>query len=173
MAANTNTPAVSWDRITAECFRQDDGSLPGVFITNLSSRGVSAIYAMLRSRSTLEGNTPEFWSRMDHATIHVDAVPDAALLVTGGQAEAFHHCIRDIRAGDVELPTLGVFVYKDAIELDYRMGSDWGPAQVCGLFALLKECCALDAGALVKPAENEGPPNPVLFAEAWASYFRA
>jgi len=158
-----------WDA-AGVCFDTDDGSLPGIKIATLSPAGVSAVYAMLRRRSRLSGNPPEFWSRIRDKTVSADSVPDPAGLVAAGGAEAFHHCIEGVVAGGVELPVLGVFVWPDCVELDYRMGREWGPAQVAGFFELLQDCCALDPSAVVVPAEFEGPPCPDRFLRAWSSY---
>jgi hypothetical protein len=158
-----------WAQLS-ECFETDDGSIPGIEITGLSPAGVAAVYAMLRRRSRLDGEPPDFWSRTEQASLPVDSVPNAAGLVAGGEADAFHHCISGVVAGGVELPTLGVFVWPDTVELDYRMGPDWGPSQVAGFFELLRDCCALDTGAVVTPADSEGPPYPDRFARAWSSY---
>ncbi len=158
-----------WEGIGG-CFDTDDGSLPGIEVANLSPSGVSAIYAMLRQRSRLVGNPPEFWSRTREASVLVDSVPNAALLVAAGEAEAFHHCIDAVVVGGVELPVLGVFVWPDIIELDYRMGREWGPAQVAGFFELLRDCCALDPASTVAPAIFEGPPYPERFSRAWSSF---
>ena len=152
------------------CFDTDDGSLPGIEITNLSAAGVSAVYAMLRQRSRLVGDQPEFWSRTRATSVPVDSVSNAAALVAAGEAEAFHLCIDGVVAGGVELPVLGVFVWPDAVELDYRMGREWGPLQVAGFFELLRDCCALDPAAAVVPADGEGPPYPAQFSRAWSSY---
>ena len=65
---------------------------------------------------------------------------------------------------------LGVFVWPNTVELDYRMGSDWNPARVAGLFELLRDCCDLDPNAGVRPADLEGPPFPERFMRAWSSY---
>jgi hypothetical protein len=70
----------------------------------------------------------------------------------------------------VELPVLGVFVWGDSIELDYRMGNEWGPRQVSGFFELLRDCCALDSDAEVVPEKGEGPPYPDRFMSAWLAY---
>jgi len=158
-----------WDKVSG-CFDTDDGSLPGIEIANLSPAGVSAIYAMLRQRSQLVGNPPEFWNRAQEASILVDSVPDAAALVATGAADVFHHCISGIVAGDVELPVLGVFVWSNIVELDYRMGGEWGSSQAAGFFELLRDCCALDPAATVIPANFEGPPYPEQFSRAWTSY---
>ncbi len=153
------------------CFDTDDGSLPGILVTQLSPAGMSAVYAMLRRRSRLVADDPpEFWSRTREQSVKVDAVPDPAALVAAGEAEPFHHCVGGLVAGGVELPVLGVFVWSDAAELDYRMGPEWGAAQAAGFFELLWDCCALDPAAVVVPAECEGPPYPEQFSQAWASY---
>ena len=114
-----------WDE-GGVCFDTDDGSLPGIEVAKLSPAGVSAVYAMLRRRSRPSREPPEFWSRTREQSVQVDTVPDAAGLVAAGEAEAFHHCIEGVAAGGVELPVLGVFVWPAVVELDYRMGREWG-----------------------------------------------
>lgn len=165
-------PTSLWKQV-GDCFNVDDGSLPSIEIAQLSPDGVQAIYAMLRSRSRLYGDaTRELWSRTLEASIPIDSVPNAAVLVTEGHADAFHFGLTSITAFGTELPELGVFVFPDCIELDYRMGPEWGPAQVAGFFELLHDCASLDPAAIVLPAETEGPPYPERFARAWATYDR-
>ena len=158
-----------WDE-AGGCFDTDDGSLPGIEVAKLSPAGVSAVYAMLRRRSRLSGDPPEFWSRTRNESVPVDAVPDSAGLVAAGEAEAFHHCIAGVVAAGVVLPVLGVFVWPAAVELDYRMGREWGPSQLAGFFELLRDCCVLDPSAAVVPADCEGPPDPDRFLRAWSAY---
>ena len=160
-----------WDEVGV-CFNNDNGSLPGIEVANLSPTGVSAVYAMLRRRSRLSGDPPEFWNRTRDASVPVDAVSDAAGLVAAGEADAFHHCVEGQVAGGVELPVLGVFVWPDAVELDYRMGREWGPALVAGFFVLLRVCCALYPSEVVLPAKSEGPTYPQRFLRAWSSYLK-
>jgi hypothetical protein len=158
-----------WQQV-GKCFATDDGSLPGIEVADLSPQGVAAVYAMLRRRSRMASDSTEFWSRTREASLPVDSVPNAAVLVAAGEAEPFHHCISGAVAAGVELPELGVFVWPDAVELDYRMGPESGPAQVAGFFELLKDCCAVDPGADIRPAESEGPPYPDRFQRARAWY---
>ena len=160
-----------WQQV-GECFDTDDGSLPGIMIDKLSPEGVAAVYAMLRQRSRMATDSPEFWSRVNDVSLPIDSVPNAAALVAAGKAEPFHHCITGVIATGVELPMLGLFVWPNALELDYRMGRDWGPPQIAGFFELLRDCCALDPSAIVVPAEFEGPPYPERFIQAWSAYWR-
>jgi hypothetical protein len=158
-----------WDRVS-DCFDTDDGSLPGIEVSNLSQSEVAAIFAMLRSRSHIDSDVPNFWSIIEAVSKPVDSVPNAAALVASGQAEAFHMIVGGIVANGVPLPPIGIFVWPDTIELDYRMGCGWGSSQVVGFFELLWDCSQLAANAVVAPAEFEGPPYPDRFLRAWASF---
>jgi hypothetical protein len=157
-----------WEQVGV-CFNTDDGSLPGIEVSNLSPEEVAAIFSMLRSRSHIKGDAPEFWSTIEEISKPVDSVPNAAALVAFGQAEAFHIVVCGIIANGVSLPLIGIFVWPDTIELDYRMGNDWGSSQVVGFFELLQDCGRLATDAVVKPAECEGPPNPDRFLRTWKS----
>lgn len=154
----------------SDCFDTDDGSLPGVFVSSLQPDEVAAIYAMLRQRSQPAGEPTEFWSEAKQASLPIDSVSNAAALVAAYEAAPFHFCIEGIAAGGVRLPVLGVFVFHESIELDYRMGAEWGPAEVHGFFELLRECCNLARGPTIIMPECEGPPYPDRFLQAWASY---
>ena len=160
-----------WSRIAGN-FTEDDGSLPGIGINNLSPAGVSAIYRMLRARSLVVGDSNVFWSLVEAMDKPVDSVPDPAIQVATRQAEAFHVLLASITVRGVVLPDIGVFIWPDAVELDYRMGPAWGMAQVVGFFELLKECCALDPAAVVEPEPGEGVPEPEQFRRAWTEYQR-
>ena len=164
-----NVMQPDWREVRS-CFSTDDGSLPSIEICNLTPSGLSAIYGMLRRRSEMHGASPEYWSNARETSVLVDAVPDAAWLVATGEATPFHHCVEGVVVGGVPLPVLGVFVFSDMIELNYRMGAAWGEAEVKSFFELLGDCCALDANAVIVPSEREGPPDSELFRAAWTAY---
>jgi hypothetical protein len=140
-----------WEDVKV-CFDTDDGSLPGVEISNLSPSGVSAVYNMLRLRSRSVGGPPEFWSSKFLKFVPVDSVADPAGLVIVGEAVALSHEIEGLVAGGVELPALGVRVWPEAVDLAYRAGREWGRAQIAGFFELLRDCCNLDSAAIVEPS---------------------
>lgn len=159
-----------WEQV-ADCFRHDDGSLPSIELTDVEAKELSAIYRMLRERSKLVGNGPAtFWSRTEGRSMHVDSVADPAELVAKGESEAFHICLGGIHVAGEELPVLGLFVWPDSIELDYRMGPAWTSRKIACFFALLRECSELAPRARVRPAACEGPPFPDRFSYAWRVY---
>ena len=67
-------------------------------------------------------------------------------------------------------PVLGVCVWTDAVELDYRMGHEWGPAQVTGFFELLGVVVPSTQVPSSSPTRSEGPPYPDRFLRAWDSF---
>jgi len=157
-----------WEEVR-ECFDYDDGALPEIDISRLSPSGVSAIYRMLRQRSYPVGGPPRFWNREQEEFL-VDAVPDATALIVSGDAEGLYHCVVVTHNG-VVLPELGIRVCPDTISLDFRGGPEWGPSEVAAFFALLRECCSLDPGAIVLPGYPD-PPCPDRFVTAWSAFVR-
>ena len=158
-----------WEDVKV-CFDTDDGSLPGVEISNLSPSGVSAVYNMLRRRSRPVGDPPKFWSRRLCGFVPVDSIADAAGLVVAGEAVALQHNIEGVVAGGVELPILDVRVWPEAVGLAYWMGREWGLAQIAGFFELLRDCCTLDSAAVVEPSVFGTLSYKDRFLRAWSSY---
>ncbi len=122
-----------WDQLH-DLFDTDDGSLPDIEINNLSGREVIEIYAYLRAHSRITSNQQYFWSTTENKDVPVDAVPNAAQLVVNGEAEVFHVVVQGLAFGGAIIPDLGIFVFNDFITLDYRMGLEWGPAELNALF---------------------------------------
>jgi hypothetical protein len=153
-----------------DLFDTDDGSLPDIYLLNLSDSGVASIWThLLRSASGLAGGAT-FWHRSNEEDVHVDAVSNAAELVVKGEAESFHVLLRGISSGGIVLPDLGVFVFPDAIYLDYRMGPEWGPPELNGLFELLHRLRSFDANALVTLPPEYDPEVQKRFARAFVEY---
>jgi hypothetical protein len=153
-------------------FDTDDGSLPEVRVTELTSEGVAAVFDFIRSRAAVKADTL-FWHRALNREERLDAHPDAATLVAEGQADAFHFLASGLSFHGVVLPDLGVFVCPDEVALDYRMGKEWGEPQMLALFELLRQLAALDPGARVRYDRHVLPKVEKLFLEAWSEYCRA
>ena len=118
-----------------DLFDTDDGSLPEIEIANLNAPQIGAIYSYLLSSGkdvTLGGGM--FWDRDLDRDRYINEVENAALLVTKNIADPFHILVGGIEHDETIIPDLGVFIWDDSITLDYRMGSEWGPAELEALF---------------------------------------
>jgi hypothetical protein len=151
-------------------FDTDDGSLPDIYVLNLSAQSVKEIWAYLRQSAADLASDASFWHIANGQTIRVDAVPNAAELVVSGEAESFHAVLRGISFDGAVIPDLGVFVFPEAIYLDYRMGPEWGPAQLGALFELLNQLQLLDREAVVTLPEECTAEARKRFATAFADY---
>lgn len=163
------TPSELWERV-GSCFSDDDGSLPGIEIGNLTPEEIAQIYAWIRSNSTVASDAPTFWDNQLQSNRPIDSVPSAAVMVATGQAAPFHFAVDGLSVEQVMIPCLGIFVFQDTIAVDYRMGSAWHPEQVFAFFSLLRHLVKFSAAGSVQPEAGEGPPYPEAFTVAWA-YF--
>ena len=152
--------------IARENFEDDDGSLPGILISNLDAKAVRTIYDFFRSNGTIETRNPTIHVKSKDADIPLEEVEDAAQLVINGDAYGFHYCFAGIQRASQELPTLGLFVCSDSVEIDYRMGSHWNPSNVNALFSLLASLRALCPSCTIGSATTEGLPYPESFSRA-------
>jgi hypothetical protein len=163
------TPDELWQRVKS-CFEDDDGSLPAIAIEALSGNEVGSLYEWIRANSRLYNNGFMFWDNGLDRERQLDEVPNAAILVAQYLADPFHFSVEGLTIDGVPLPCLGVFVFQDSIEFDYRMGADWGPPQVVAFFRLLKRLLSATKHGIVAPAECEGPPYPQDFTDAFNAF---
>lgn len=63
--------------------------------------------------------------------------------MTGGLADPFHVVLGGIRGTNQVIPDLGVFVSTDGLVLDYRMGPEWGQAEIESFLELLRKLRSL------------------------------
>jgi hypothetical protein len=157
-----------WKRLRF-LFDTDDGSLPVIRLTGLGPEGVARIFDFLRSRATIDLDVL-FWHRILDREERLGAYPNPAQLVATGEADEFHVLARGLVFGGTTLPDLGVFVHPREVVLDYRMGPEWGEAEVLALFELLRQLTALDPGASVRLGEFDSPRVQRLFVDAWLEY---
>lgn len=127
-----------WNQLH-DLFDTDDGSLPDIELNNLTAEEIENIYAYLRLNSKIVSCGAYFWSITTQEEVPVDSVENAASLVVRGEAEGFHILVGGLTFGETVIPDLGIFVFKDSISLDYRMGQEWGSAEVDALFALFSK----------------------------------
>jgi len=159
-------------QLVRDCFGYDDGSLPGVELRDVTSEQILVIYDYIRRGSRVSTLDAKFWDKRQERAVSLDAVSNAAELVANGAVEAFHFCFTGLRVGAVELPELGLFVFANTVELDYRMGPHWTRERIAAFFELLRELCRIAPDATLGVASVEGPPAADRFLEAWARWGR-
>ena len=127
-----------WDRVH-DLFDTSDGCLEDIEINSLSGNEVESTYAYLRPHSKIVSDDLYFWSKTAQKDLRVDSVENAARLVVSGEADAFRTVVPGLSYNGAVVPNLGIFVFDDSIEPDYRPGPEWGPAGLEALFACLRE----------------------------------
>ncbi|WP_437742171.1 hypothetical protein WMF39_42400 [Sorangium sp. So ce1504] len=160
------SPEMLWNRVR-QCFETNDGSLPTVELQNLTNGEVADLYSSIRRGSHVVSRDATFWDTQATIDRGLDEVPNAALLVSTGQASPFHFAIEGASACEVTIPCLGVHVFQDTIAFDYRMGAEWGGQQVFALFSWLEHLLSRTRAGVLAPSANEGPPDPEAFMLAW------
>ena len=137
-----------WDALHP-LFDTDDSLPPEIWINDLSDLGMEHIFAFLRAAGSTLPEVDCYWDDRAQRERSIDSVPNAAQLVTRGEAAPFHMLVRGLSFSGATIPDLGVFILPQRIILDYRMGSAWGPAELVALFELFKAIHRLDPGATI------------------------
>jgi hypothetical protein len=154
-----------------DLFEIDDGSLPEIRVVYADRRAPVAGFGHLRKRAArVVTHNPSFWSNERNEDVALETVPDAAALVVSGSAEPFHVVLGGIESSGVVLPDLGVFVFSDALYLDYRMGPAWSEAEVRALFELLAELMAFDSQSSLSLEEGVVPEVAERFVAVWTRW---
>ena len=139
-----------WPRVK-HLFERDDGSLPDLFVENLSPDQTVVVYEWLLSQCSIAGN-PTVWSFETERDVPVRDVPYPARAFVQSKVESFRHCVTGLFVGEVELPALSVSVESEGLSFDYRMGPDWNEQSVVALFALLRKVQQLAPGGAHLPS---------------------
>ncbi len=140
-------------------FGTDDGSLPEIEFYNLRENEVVSAYRSIRDHSNaISSRKPNFWHVTKDKEVVISIKDNPAELVVTETAEPFHLCFSGLKSpSGNNIPELGVFVFKESIALDYRMGPQWNNEAIEGLFELIKfvfnDFC--DVQILHKSNEND------------------
>ena len=152
-----------------DCFLHDDGSLPGIELRCDDTREIPRIYEFLLSGSEITTVDASFWDEIAQRDVRIDSVPNPASLVVDGTSTGFHLCVRKQIAG-VDLPELGISVFQNNIELDWRMGPEWTEEKVFTFFELLHLLKDLAPSLELAGPEMEGVVDPHAFLRFWEAY---
>jgi hypothetical protein len=119
-------------------FEKDDGSLPEVIVTFRCADQVRAGFARLfayGAKDITQGGA-RLWMGAEKVERTFETIDDAELTMSG-QAEPFHIVLGSINVSGIPLPALGIFVSRNSLVIDYRMGSEWNASTVQAFIQLL------------------------------------
>lgn len=152
-----------------DCFLHDDGSLPGIELRFGHVREIPGVYEFLLARSRITTPEASFWDEVAEREVRLDSVPNAASFVVNGTTDCFRLCVKTQVAG-VDLPELGLFVFRENLELDGRMGPEWTEDKVLAFFELLHLLKELAPSLELANPDLEGVVNPAAFFRFWDAY---
>lgn len=151
-------------------FEREDGSLPDIYLKNLSADEIIDIYEWLMKQCEIARN-PTLWSIEKQQDIAIRDVSNPARAFVEGRVETFHHCLAELHSCDVALPELSVCVWPDSLSFDYRTGSHWTERNVIALFELLRQISLRAPKANLFQTDEGNYSNPnAEFSEAFTAY---
>lgn len=125
-------------------FSTHDGSLPEIDVAYREAASAVEAFALLYERGarnvTADGG--HLWMRATRSEKSFSGPADA-LLMAEGLADPFHVVLGGICGTNQIIPDLGVFVSTEGLVLDYRMGPEWGQAEIESFLELLRKLHSL------------------------------
>lgn len=151
-------------------FDKDDGSLPDIFINDISPEESVEIYCWVLSLTTIFGD-PTLWSTEEERDIKIKDIANPALYYTEGKAESFRHGLEIFSINGVQIPQLTIGVGESYVEFDYRKGNEWGEKELVALFAFLQHItCMAPAAKIIHAFEGSHDDPNNEFTEIFGEY---
>lgn len=157
-------------QIAFDNFREDDGSLPSVEFDKLQPSSVANIYRYMRANGRCVSESPTLWDETQQKDVPLLSIDNPCDWIQDGRVDSFHCCFGDMSMGGTTIPDLGVSAFRDAVQIDFRMGEHWNEANTDAFFRLLAHLKSLAPEARIKSAETEGLMNENSFRVALASF---
>lgn len=148
----------------------DDGTLPDIFVENISPEKSVEIYIWVMSLTKPYGN-PTLWSLEEERDIEIAKISNPALHFIQGRSEGFRHGLEEFEFSGVKIPQLSIALNEDGLEFDYRMGRDWGANELEALFEFLFRIKRLAPSAEITQAHEGGyDKRNVEFSDMFDAY---
>jgi hypothetical protein len=158
-----------WRRLH-HLFEEDDGSLPDIFVEGLHDSQLTDVYRFVRSHSRIYDD-PGLWTLETKRDTPIRELDDPVKLLIDGKVDPFVHGLEDFEVDGTKLPLVIVFVWRDFMILNYRMGEEWGPRQLHALFRFLSTLKDMARQARVTHRDSGSNKRTEEFAEAFDEYY--
>lgn len=149
-------------------FEFNDGSLPEVQLEDLGAAGVLSACRRLTEMGEFDAGFRGAWDVTENRSRDDLSFLESVQGVVEHRFESFHWTFSRVRVGGVELPELGVFVFDDAIYLNYRMGPAWTSATVTAFLELLE--LLLSVAPSSRLASGSSMLRPDAFMQSWTAF---
>lgn len=156
--------------IAGDNFREDDGSLPALEFAKLSPPSVVRIYDYFRANGQCVTDAPTVWDESLQEDVPLFSIEKPCQLLHDGRIAPFHCCFGGISINGTTVPDLGIFVFPDSVEIDFRMGRCWNTRNVDAFFRLLALFKTLAPEATMRSAHMEGLHDEKAFLAALKTY---
>ena len=154
-------------------FETDDGSLPDIYIENVTEQEKENIYNWVMSLTQPSGN-PTVWSIKENMDVPLKEIKNPVKEFIQGNIESYRVALEEFNIDGTTIPQLSICVGTDGIEFDYRMGKEWGNNEVKSLFSFLSSIRNMARKAKIFQAyegEYESPNRE--FTESFERYYIA
>lgn len=151
-------------------FDNDDGSLPDIFIKNITSSESEEVYFWVMSLTKSYGE-PTLWSLEEERDIKISEITNPVSYYFQGKSESFRHGLEEFEFNGTKIPQLTIAVNETGLEFDYRMGKMWRENELVALFEFLYQIKLLAPGAEISQAYEGGSHEPnIEFARSFDRY---
>ena len=140
-------------------FEIDDGSLPDIFVENISPNESVEIYSWVLSLTKPYGQ-PTLWSLEEERDIKITELSNPALYYMQGKSESFRHGLVEFEICGTKIPQLSIAVNESGVEFDYRMRTEWEVKELDALFHFLYQIKRLAPTANIFQAYEGGYHKP-------------
>ncbi len=160
-----------WPKLI-ELFDSEDGSLPDVFIDELSGDQVCSIYSWIMSQATIY-DEPTLWHNAEGKSLPIKSIEQPARAVVSGDVVQFRHGLTNLQIAGVELLGLTICISSDQISFDYQTGDDWDAPQVAAFLELLAGVIRLAPEATITHQFEGSNKNTPGFTETVHEYIHS
>jgi hypothetical protein len=156
-----------WSDI-GEFFHTDDGALYDIDLDDLPPLATQHVFNVLASRA--ESFRGSAWHKAEARSFDVHDLLNAPELVDEGYVEPCHMLFAGVRVSGEIVPDLGGYFFQRAVELDYRMGTEWNAQVLAAFIDLLDLLVSPFPGVL--PSLQGSPEANERFQIAMAKYLK-
>ena len=119
-------------------FETDDGTLPDIWVENISTEEIYAIYTYVMTVAEVESEST-VWDEQQDKEIKLSSLEDPVQFLLENKEASFKQYLPKIIVESVVILDLSIEVTNEYVAFDYRMGDAWNKKRVEALFYFLSE----------------------------------